>query len=181
MRVLRLHVFSMPETSTQLRLVRQAILELVRLTLVAPSSSVGELASVLPAYSSTLQAALWAEVQEVCLRLACTTYSSQLCFRPRHRRSSGDSVAIATQRRVSDQELNCQSHRVSMQQGRDLTETLGIDYCSIYCQRAQDPIFPYRYDAHKVHLEVLENTGHLLLVGVIPIPATAAELLRWFL
>jgi predicted metal-binding protein len=118
-RGLQPHVVSTPEMSTQLRLVRQAMLEQIRLTLVYPSSSVEELAFVLRICSSTLQAALSTEAPEVCLRLVCTKCSSQLCFRPHYRRASGDSVVLATRRRVSDQELHCQSC-VSMQPGRTL-------------------------------------------------------------
>jgi hypothetical protein len=40
-RGLQPHVVSTPEMSTQLRLVRQAMLEQIRLTLVYPSSSAG--------------------------------------------------------------------------------------------------------------------------------------------
>jgi len=64
-----------------------------------------------------------------------------------------------------------------MQLGQDLTEALGIDYRAICCQRAQDTICPYRYDTHKVYLEIFEDTRGLLLVRTAPVPAATAELL----
>lgn len=61
--------------------------------------------------------------------------------------------------------------------GENFTEALGIDYGAICSQRAQDAILPDRCDAHKVHSEVFEDARDLLLVRIVPIPATTAELL----
>lgn len=69
---------------------------------------------------------------------------------------------------------------MSMQRGYGLTEALSIDDGTICCQRSQDTVLPDRYDAHKVFLEVFEDTRDLLLVRIVPVPAATAELCRLF-